>query len=69
MDNYFTSINLANKLKVEKTALLGTIRKKRKEMPKVEKMIKGKPLDTSKIYKSPSNATLTILYIKQKNQN
>ena len=67
MDNYFTSINLANKLKVEKTTLLGTIRKKRKEIPKVEKMIKGKPLYTSKIYQSPSNATLTIY--KAKNQS
>ena len=28
MNNYFTSINLANKLKVEKTTLLGIIRKK-----------------------------------------
>ena len=62
MDNNFTSINLANKLKVEKTTLLGTIRKKRKEIPKVEKMIKGKPLS-----QSPSNATLTIY--KAKNQS
>ena len=29
MNNYFTSINLANKLKVEKITLLGTIKKKR----------------------------------------
>ena len=29
MNNYFTCTNLANKLKVEKTTLLGIIRKKR----------------------------------------
>ena len=50
MNNYFTSINLANKLKVEKTTLLEIIRKKRKEVPKVEKMMKGKFLYTSEIY-------------------
>ena len=33
MNNYFTSIDLANKLKVEKTTLFGTITKKRKEVP------------------------------------
>ena len=39
MNNYFTSINLANKLKVEKTTLFGTVRKK-KQVPKVEEMMK-----------------------------
>ena len=65
MNNHFTSINLANKLKEEKTTLLGTIRKKRKEVPKVEKMMKGKPLYTSEIHQSPSNATLTIYKAKK----
>ena len=41
MDKNFSSTNLADKLKAEKTTLLGTIRKQRKEVSKVEKMIKG----------------------------
>ena len=44
---------------MEKTTLLETIRKQRKEIPKVEEMMKGKPLYSSKIYQSPSKATLT----------
>ena len=44
MDNFFTSINLANKLKAQNTTLLGTVRKQRKEIPKVETMMKSKPL-------------------------
>ena len=60
MDNYFISINLAEKLKTEKTTLLGTIRKQRKEKPKVEKMMKGKPLYSSEIFQSPSKTTLII---------
>ena len=65
MDNYFTSINLAEKLKTEKTTLLGTIRKQRKEISKVEEMIKGKPLYFSEIYQSPSKTTLTIYKAKK----
>ena len=65
MDNYFTSINLAEKLKIEKTTLLGTIRKQRKGIPKVEEMMKGKPLYSSEIYQSPSKATLTIYKAKK----
>ena len=67
MNNYFTSINLANKLKVEKTTL-GTIRKKRKEVSKVEETMRGKPLYT---YQKYTNLLLMPLelYIKQKNQS
>ena len=67
VNNYFINIYLANKRKVEKTTLFETIRKKRKELPKVEEIILGKPLYTSEIYQSPSNATLTIY--KAKNQS
>ena len=49
MDNFFTSINLADKLKAHKTTLLGTVRKQRKKIPKVEipVMMKSKPLYSS----------------------
>ena len=43
MNNYFTSINVANKLKIEKTTLLETIGKKRKEVSKIEEIMKSKP--------------------------
>ena len=60
IDNYFSSTNLADKLKVEKITFFGTRRKQRKEVSKVEEMIKGKPLYLSEIYHFPFNATLTI---------
>ena len=50
MDNFFTSGNLAENLKAEKTILLGTIRKQRKEVPKIEAMMKDKPLHSSEVY-------------------
>ena len=65
MDNFFTSINLADKLKAQKTTLLGTVRKQRKEIPKVETMMKSKPLYSTVVYQSPSNATLTIYKAKK----
>ena len=60
MDNFFTSADLEEKLKAEKNTVLGTIRKQRKEVPKIEAMMKDKPLHSSEVYVSPSNATLTI---------
>ena len=65
IDNYFTSINLTDKLKTEKTTPFGTKRKQRKEVPKVEEIMKSKPLHSSKIYQSPFNATLTIYKTKK----
>ena len=50
MNNYFTSVNLADKLKAEKATLFGTNRKQRKEVPKVEEIMKGKLLYSIKIY-------------------
>ena len=65
MDNFFTNINLADKLNAQKTTLLGTVRKQRKEIPKVETMMKSKPLYSTVVYQSPSNATLTIYKAKK----
>ena len=65
MDNFFTSINLANKLKAEKTTLLDAIRKQKKEVRKVEAIMKDKPLHSSEAFVSPSNATLTIYKAKK----
>ena len=64
MDNFFTSINLANKLKAGKTTLLDAIRKQRKEVRKVEAIMKDKLLQSSEVFISPSNATLTIYKAK-----
>ena len=50
MNNYFTSVNLADKLKAEKVTLFGTNRKQRKEVPKVEEIMKDKLLYSIKIY-------------------
>ena len=65
MDNIFTSINLADKLKAQKTTILGIVRKQRKEIPKVETMMKSKPLYSTVVYQPPSNATLTIYKAKK----
>ena len=59
-DNFFTSINLASKLKAEKTKLLDAIRKQKKEVRKVEAIMKDKPLHSLEVFVSLSNATLTI---------
>ena len=65
MDNFFASINLANKLKAEKTTLLDAIGKQRKELRKVEAIMKDKSLHSSEVFVSPSNATLTIYKAKK----
>ena len=59
-DNYFPSLKLAEKLKAEKTTLLGTIKKHRKKVPKVNAMMKAQPFDSTKVYISPTHETLTI---------
>ena len=41
MDYYFSSANVTDKLKAEKITLLGTMKKQRKEVTKVEEMRKG----------------------------
>ena len=65
MNNYFTSINLANKLKVKKNYTSWYNKKEKKEVPKVEEKMKGKPLYISEIYPSPSNVTSTICKAKK----
>ena len=59
-DNYFTSLKLAEKLKAEKTTLLGTIIKHRKEVPNVHAMMKAQSLHLTRVYISPIHETLTI---------
>ena len=63
--NFFTSVKLGDKLKAEKTTLLGTVRKQRKEVPKVDAIMKKQPLYSSAVYTSPSNTTLTIYKAKK----
>ena len=61
MDNFFTSLKLANSLLASKTTLLGTMNRQRREMPP---SARGKDkLNTTKLMKS-STATLTIYQSK-----
>ena len=40
IDNYFTSLNLAEELMTKKTIILGAIRKQRREIPNTESLMK-----------------------------
>ena len=44
IDNFFTNIKLSETLKVEKTTIIGTVRKRRKEIPSVEPIVKKVPI-------------------------
>ena len=65
-DNFFTSINLAKKLLVQRTTILGTIKKQRREVLYIEVLIKSKPLFSTEILSSPSECSLTVYKVRKK---
>ena len=65
-DNYFTSLKLAEELMTKKTTILGTIRKKRREVPNTESLMKDKLLHDSQIFSSPSDCSLTVYKAKKR---
>ncbi|XP_062865170.1 piggyBac transposable element-derived protein 4-like [Trichomycterus rosablanca] len=66
MDNFFTSMALANRLLNHNTTLLGTINKIRREIPPPAKSAMGRAELSTQVYKSGS-ATLTV-YVPRKNK-
>ena len=63
-DSYFTSLNLAEKLKSRRTTLLGTIRKQRREVPDCESVMKNQPVFSTEVFVSDST-TLTAYKAKK----
>ena len=63
-DNFFTSVSLAKKILAKKTAIIGTVRVHKRELPKLAKETKDKMTRfSSKLYKS-NHITLTVYKIK-----
>jgi len=65
MDNFFTSLSLANRLLQQNTTLLGTINKIRRELPATAKETSGRQLHSTQVFKSGS-ALLTVYATKKK---
>lgn len=65
MDNFFTSLSLANRLLQRNTTLLGTINKIRRELPATAKETSGRQLHSTQVFKSGS-ALLTVYATKKK---
>ena len=67
-DNYFTSLHLIEKLLSEKKILYyGTLRKNRREIPKIMKNVKGLPVFSSNFISYKGN--LMVSYVPKKNRN
>ncbi|KAF2892416.1 hypothetical protein ILUMI_13754 [Ignelater luminosus] len=67
IDNFFTSLKLAERLKAMQTSIVGTMKRTRKEIPAVVCNSK-ESLHSSKILKSESGTTLTV-YQEKRNKN
>ncbi|XP_026471320.1 uncharacterized protein LOC113375604, partial [Ctenocephalides felis] len=61
-DNFFTGMSLAIKLLAKKTALVGTMRANKRELPKAAKLTKDKMprYSTMTIYKSKPNKKVSV---------
>ena len=68
MDNFFTSLELAELFLSKKTTIIGTIRKHRREVPALENEMKTKQLYSNKILSHKSKCSLTV-YKGKKNKN
>ncbi|XP_073525428.1 uncharacterized protein [Phyllobates terribilis] len=66
-DNYFTSVKLAKQLKSKGTAIVGTLNKIRREVPKEIKSMKEELYNT-KVFRNEDNFTLTV-YQGKPNKN
>ena len=65
MDNFLTSLSLANRLLQRKTTLLGTINKNRRELPATAKETSGRQLYSTQVFTSGS-ALLTVFATKKR---
>ena len=65
MDNFFTSLSLANRLLQQKTTLLGTIIRNRWELPATAKEILGRQLYSTQVFTS-GRAMLMVFATKKK---
>ena len=54
VDNYFTSLSLANQLYAQKTTLVGTLRSNRREVPEESKITRNRRRGDSKHYYAES---------------
>lgn len=64
IDNFFTSLSLATKLITKRTSLVGTIRRNKRELPKLVKSKKDNMPSFSTILYKTDNCTLTIYKTK-----
>jgi len=63
-DNFFTSVSLASKLKPKKTTLVGTIRRNKRELPKLARQAKDSMTRFSTILYKSNDFILTIYKAK-----
>ena len=66
IDNYFTSLKLAEELTQKKTTILGNIRKQRREVPSTKMIMKDKEWYAFEISSSPSGCSWTIYKAKKR---
>ena len=64
MDNYFTSISLANKLSMNNTTLVGTLRSNRRECPPIAKSTAGRKKGDT-VHYTHNNITLSSFWDKK----
>lgn len=66
VDNFFTSLELAKKLKEKRTSLVGTMNRARREIPDCIKIGKAELYSTKLLRNEESGATLTAYQCKKK---
>jgi len=65
-DNWFTSIELAEQLRVKKLTLVGTLKKNKCEVPPHMLIVKNLPLMTTRFLHAPEMTLLSFLKTKIK---